>query len=70
MPIYKSHVDTLFDQQEEANIAGSFESEELTVSGQQKGDKRKRKKKKATKKVKKQDGIKGFCVSTNETQKT
>lgn len=70
MPIYKSHVDTLFDQQEEANIAGSFESQELTVGGQQKGDKRKRKKKKSNKESKKKDGIKGFCVNTNETQKT
>ena len=60
MPIYKSHVDTLFDQQEEANIAGSFESEELTVGGQQKGDKRRRKKKKATKKVKKKTVLRDF----------
>lgn len=43
--IYESHVDTHYYQREEANIAGSFESEHVPVSGQQQGDKGKHKKK-------------------------
>lgn len=44
-------------QREEANIAGSFESEEVLVSDQQQGDKRKRNIK-ISKKNEKQDNIK------------
>ena len=44
-------------QREEANIAGSFESEEVPVSDQQQGDKRKRNIK-ISKKNEKQDNIK------------
>ena len=44
-------------QREEANIAGSFESEEVPVSDQQQGDKRKRNIK-ISKKKEKQDNIK------------
>lgn len=44
-------------QREQANIAGSFESEEVPVSDQQQGDKRKRNIKIATKNEK-QDSIK------------
>ena len=41
----ESHVDILYYQREEVNVAGSFVSEEVPVSGQQRGDTRKRKKK-------------------------